>query len=271
MERESNIFGTLLFEWQFSENFAQWFEDVGMWLSVAAAAWVLVVNAVAFRNRHRYQESPWRYVERALLIFCVGWEFLLAASVTYRGGEPFSQWCVGAHGLRIGVPLALVLWNLRSRISPGMLRILRLATSFTFFVHGLQAYFKSPRFTTMLIGSGYLIGLDLDQSAVESLLTAIGVVDIVVAVLLLATRWRWVALYMAIWGVTTALGRMTAGGWSLFPETLLRLVHAGGPLFLFLEWSKLATRRETYSACDSDHDKFGESDAVVHSRNTTRE
>ena len=68
----------------------------------------------------------------------------------------------------------------------------------------------------------------------------------VVAVILLLAKSRHVLrrvmlgtlLWMAFWGLITAIGRTTGASFGSYPETLLRIVHLGGPLVLYLEWSR---------------------------------
>ena len=178
-----------------------------------------------------------RIFEAILLIAIVIWECLLAGSTTYRGGKLLAELSFGAHGLRIGVPLALLAANLLQNRG-SMEFILRVGTCLTFAVHGLQALYQSPVFTTMILGTGYNFGIELQQETVESLLLIIGVVDIIVALLILGVRWQWLAIYMGFWGFITALARTTGGSFSSYPETLMRMVHAGGPCWLFLEWRR---------------------------------
>ena len=52
----------------------------------------------------------------------MGWELLLAVCLTVRGGRFLSEWTLLSHGLRIGVPLALLLIDRgggRARLSGG--------------------------------------------------------------------------------------------------------------------------------------------------------
>ncbi len=241
MERESNIFGTLLFEWTYPESFAQQFEDVGMWIASIASVLILPLGIKSLNTR-----SGFRWLETLLLVLIVVWELTLASANTYRGGALFSQLAFGSQGLRIGVPLALLLMNLTRRVN----RVewtLRIATSATFLVHGLKALYQSPTFTTMVLGTGYHLGIELEQSLAESTLLVIGVVDMVVAMLILGARWKWLAFYMAAWGLITACARTSGSTWSSYPETLMRLVHAGGPWWLFLEWRRQSSMEASVS------------------------
>ena len=113
--------------------------------------------------------------------------------------------------------------------------MLRLATAATFIVHGVEAIRLNPAFIDLLIGSaGNLLWMSLSESTATILLYAIGIIDIVLAILLLCTRWRWIPWYLALWGFITACSRITAAGLiglaSAYPETLIRVANGGVPL-----------------------------------------
>ena len=184
--------------------------------------------------------ARWRIVESAMLAYMVAWEILLAATMTYRGGHLLSNWTFASHGLRIGVPLGLLLstieWDRKFAE-----RVLIISTSATFFVHGMKAWLGSPTFITMIIATSQnLLGYDFPQPTVTGILKIIGAMDIILAFLLLSVRSRYLVAWMACWGLITAFARTMGASWSAYPGTLLRLVHLGGPLVLFLEWSRNA-------------------------------
>ena len=172
-----------------------------------------------------------------------------------------SRWTLAEYGLRLANPLVLLLmtWRLADRAAgqaeqsagepffSGALCewILRIATAVTFAVHGCKAWLAAPTFVTMVIAScENLLGTWPEQSLVEPILRVICVADVAVAILVLVTRWPRVAAYAALWGLVTALARMTSStmGW---PEALLRAAHIGGPLALYLQWRTAAATKES--------------------------
>jgi hypothetical protein len=219
----------------------------------------LVVLALGFRaagTRLWSIGSGWLAV--AMLVYIAVFQLLLAVTKTWRGGSFMSEWTVPEQATRILAPVA-VCWMIagcRGATVPGGLRLplaktlagtfagtaaewtLRVAAAITFFAHGLKSVYKAPQFVSLILGNGEnLLGWSMRQQLAEIALQVIGAIDICLAVLLVTTRWRWVAWYMAIWGAITAFSRMTAMGWEWYPETLVRAANCGVPLALTILWS----------------------------------
>jgi len=169
----------------------------------------------------------------------VGAAILANSYAAYKfGGEPFYEWSVWSNTLRWGAPLALAVlafptrWiggeATRARIVSWMLRIM---IAIVFVVHGLQAWFANPVFIDLMIGTARrLFDYRLTESNAVTLLKAIAVLDIIVAALLLAGRWRPLLGWLAFWGLITAVSRVTALGIMSYPEILVRASHYLTPL-----------------------------------------
>jgi len=118
--------------------------------------------------------------------------------------------------------------------------VLLLGASLTFVGHGIEALRHSGPFVDLMIGTvRRWTDLRLTQATAEDLLTVIGLQDLLLAVLLLMRRWRWIAGWMALWGLVTALSRMTSMGMDSWHQSVLRLANGGAPLTLFLAWHHL--------------------------------
>ena len=151
--------------------------------------------------------------------------------------------------------------------------ILVLGASVTFTAHGLEALgYKDIRpnqdFMTLLQGSAkHLFDWRISDSNAETILRVIGIQDLLLAALLLLFgttgvvlyvlknlngikktfgpvenflfRWRWVAGWMALWGFTPALLRITGNGIGFWYETVGRFANGGVPLALYLAWWQL--------------------------------
>jgi len=236
-ESDSTIFATLFFEFGFSETAAQRVDDVGVYAMVVAGAVVLA------RLESKSGWSTWLgRLESFVLLYAFVWEALIAGTATYRGGELMSQWAIAEHGLRIATPLALLMLLGGERWGSPVEWLLRLATAVTFAIHGVKAWIAAPVFVTMVIATCQnLSEFWPEQSSVETCLKFICAADMVVAGLILCCRWPLVAMYAAAWGLITAVGRVTSSdlGW---PECLLRSVHVGAPLFLYLQWRRPSDR-----------------------------
>ncbi|MEZ6087214.1 MAG: hypothetical protein R3C05_04115 [Pirellulaceae bacterium] len=159
-------------------------------------------------------------------------------------GDAYSQWALAEYAVRYAAPLAAAyLISIGSRIYEDgkafsfVMLGLAVATSATFVLHGYKALDQYGAFTDLILLSDQRIfQLGLSQAFAENTLYVIGAIDVGVGILLLATQWRGVALYMALWGAITAASRMTAFGWGAWPETFLRTANFGVPLVLALYW-----------------------------------
>lgn len=90
-----------------------------------------------------------------------------------------------------------------ARVAVGLLLI---AASATFAAHGYKALMCYGPFTDLILLSDLQwTHFHFSQATVEQILVVIGVIDLLIAFLLIVTRWRTVALYMAVWGIVAAL------------------------------------------------------------------
>jgi hypothetical protein len=140
--------------------------------------------------------------------------------------------------VRYVAPLGLWLWfdrdgRPRPDLDAMVVFLLRCGVAATFVGHGLEALHHNARFLDLVFAaSRRCLGTPLAQANAEALLTAIGVVDLIVAALLVVVRWRAVAAWMAFWGAVTAASRMVHSGMGAWPETALRALNCGGPFAL---------------------------------------
>jgi len=192
---------------------------------------------------------------RGLLFFNAAWMVAISIALYANPGSTVDSLAPISHAARFTAPLGLALLLIQPKNPSGQdvptgtygLCLLHLGVSATFFGHGLEALEHYGRFVDLIIGSAHRwLDLTLSQSTAENILTVIGVQDIFLAGLLLYTfiddrlgvfrRWRWIAGWMAVWGLCTALSRMTAGGIDSWHKTLIRSANGGVPLALFLGW-----------------------------------
>jgi hypothetical protein len=247
-ERDSEIFALLLFDWQWPETTALRLDNGGILIVVLAG---LVAVAGPFVRRALGDGKwtrAWEKCELALLLFSFFWELAIALAMTFRGGKFYSQLTIPSHTLRMAMPLTLVLGHFDVRKSAGALsrsivNVLRVCIVVTFLAHGWKAWQLSPEYTTLVLGGWQnTFGTNLSQSTAESMLRWIGALDLVFAAGLVVGRWRLLFLYLVLWGAASALGRTIGGGGLHYPETFLRVAHAGGPLALFLEWRRQSSQ-----------------------------
>lgn len=193
------------------------------------AAWLLLALAIAALIRPHWALA----LPIAVLVL------LEAAAQYFNAGFPFSQWTFFAHALRYGAPAALALLYL-GLLSRGLgperhLRLigwlLRAALATVFTVHGIEALMQHPRFIDYIIGTAYnFTGHFLSEAAAIQVMRAIGIVDILVAALVLVRPRPAVLYWMAFWGLITALARVTTLGLGHHHEVLVRSAHFLAPL-----------------------------------------
>ncbi len=203
-----------------------------------------------------------------LLLLMSGYAFLEACAAVFNAGFRFSEWSLAAQSLRFGLPLVLLilvagprmaaLREWRVPLAAGLLRIL---VALVFFTHGYLALLENPRFIDLIIGtSGNIFGSRLSEASAVVLLKWIAIIDFCVALAvliyptpLLVPRTFWAApcrvcpirrvilpalmIWLAGWGLVTALSRMTTlgipAGLGQYPELLIRASHVLGPLALW--------------------------------------
>jgi hypothetical protein len=197
--------------------------------------------------------APLVLVRRAwpLLPLVAIWQLALALAAAWMEDAPFAEWSLFTRAVRIFAPLALMALEVPSarpeqaeRIRKWAVWLLRGAAATTFVAHGWQAIALHPWFVDYLIAAGQLFGLELSQRAAEVTLRVIGVVDMVVALLLVTRRWRSVAFYMAAWGALTALVRMVHSGPDAYYDVLVRASNCGVPLAIACYWHWSTMPRE---------------------------
>ncbi|MFU8848480.1 MAG: hypothetical protein ACNA77_07160 [Opitutales bacterium] len=215
-----------------------------------------------------------------LLLFIAGYAFLEAYASAANSGFRYSEWSPAAQALRYGAPLVLLILvgapkfeALRTWRLPLAVSLLRVFVAVVFFTHGYLALLGSPGFIDLIIGtSGNIFGARLSESAAVVLLKWIAVIDFCVALAvlvypipLLVPRSLWAGpcricpirrgilpglmCWLALWGLVTALSRMTSLGlptglWQ-YPELLLRGSHFLGPLALWALFAAMMDRNRT--------------------------
>ncbi len=217
---DSPIFGLLYFDHGLlDERTAQGVDDAGFVL--LAIAGLLVLTRLA-RTGLAYAGS-----------------FALALAVCSAVRDPHGPWLViASQAVRFVAPLALFAWlsrdgRTRRDLDGVVVFALRLAAAATFTGHGLDALRLEPRFLDLLFAAyRETTAAELPQATAELLLRAIGALDLVVAAMIVALRWRSIAAWMAFWGLLTATSRMVHSGWGNWAETLLRAPNGMVPLAL---------------------------------------
>ncbi|MBT3637932.1 MAG: hypothetical protein HN531_13410 [Opitutae bacterium] len=210
-----------------------------------------------------------RRLDFLILGLLAGWFFLLAIfSWLVNPGNPFHATDPAGHAVRYAAPLALILFI----AFPGreeeskIMWILRWGVAGTFVGHGLCALWMKPSFVDLIVGTmnsffgdpvltaGSLEALEeafavaaSRQAFAEAALPIIAIQDFILVALLLlpGKRIKTVALWMAVWGIVTAMSRMTAYGWDFWHDLALRICNGAIPLFLWAYWKSLDSTKTT--------------------------
>lgn len=179
--------------------------------------------------------------QRALsFVYLVMGAYIISLSLCkmLNGGSAYSDWAIPAHATR-WLP-CLALWLLlytKPKDTGDGFRVVRwmlvIAVSLTFVTHGVEAFMLHPGFKDLLIGGFESISVTLSNSVCEILLRMIGIMDVILAILVLFIQRKSLFLWMAIWGGLTALSRPIAFGDILWAEALLRCGNCMVPLILF--------------------------------------
>lgn len=169
----------------------------------------------------------------------VGIAVLAEVTASYRaGGYNFSSMAHVSQAMRYLAPFALIPLGAMPRRWPdaawryqACAWIMRVGIALVFIAHGIQALEKNPHFIDLIIGStNRWLGHRPTEAQAVAILIPIGIMDVVVGALLLVGRWRPMLYEMALWGLITALSRITATGPLSYPEVLLRASHFLIPL-----------------------------------------
>ncbi len=247
VEKQPALQRLLITQANFSAETARSGVHLATWAMLICGLLLLFIPLLSVLER-RLAEKPLQLLpsivwQAPLLLTVVAWQVFYAIASTASGSD-YSQWSAASQAVRWATPLALLLLapSLRGGL-PSTQRmddavsLLRFAAAATFTAHGVKALLLHKPFEVLVINSARnLIWLDASAVSIAPLLQLIGVLDILLAVLLVTTRWRWVPAYMAAWGFIAAASRITAHGLYAYPEALLRTANGGAALAVFLVW-----------------------------------
>ena len=255
-EFESDIYGFLYFDQGFSEFAAQTIDDLGAWVCFAIAI-VLVVNGLILLSSRSEAVAQGGgtllscvvfILDVLASIFATTWVLMLSLAHMVRG-EVFAELALAEVAVRVITPIVLCVWIFKIRQSrdwqlTSATWLLRIAIAITFAAHGykaIQTY--GPFVDLILLADQHVLKLGVEQSTAETVLAIIGWIDVLVALLLLTTRWRSVVAYTLVWGLMTACSRILVLGFVGWPEMLIRTANFGAPLVLLMLYQHAIFKR----------------------------
>lgn len=250
-----------------------WFDSPMNWLRLAVAVAAVGLAAAAFRGEPsavntylfmdlgRSHETAAMIERSAVGVVLLGalaglvwlrWVLFLPAAVYVAGesiarfhvqGQAFADWVLLTQSARYLTPVALMLLVLgATRTGRAALRltstgewILRVGLAAVFVMHGLEALWANPAFVDLIISSASnLTGIRVRELAAVHALEVIGCLDFLVAGAILTRPGKLVLGWAAFWALLTAVSRVTASGWMVYPEVLVRASYFLGPVALWL-------------------------------------
>ena len=170
-----------------------------------------------------------------LYLLPAAWLLVNAYAVAVNGGKAFAELAVPAHATRWGMFVVFALLLSRNLHTDRIEKwVLRIVCALTFATHGWEAFQLNPPFQDLLYTTFGHVGIRLSEAACHGLLRLIGVMDVLLAVGVTVTLFRPLLLWMACWGLITALSRPIAMGFDAWPEFAMRLPNWAVPLLVVL-------------------------------------
>lgn len=184
------------------------------------------------------------FFTRFFILFPIFLYILFEAWAGYfQGGYIFSELTFGAQVLRYVAPLSVLVlatWpftNVLSDVKRTLVTswILRIGIAVVFITHGAECLLGSSQFVDLIIGSGNnLLGIRASETTALQIMKVIGIVDIIVAIVVLIKPNKPILMWAIFWALITALSRMTALGIGAYTEVLMRASHVLGPLAVYI-------------------------------------
>ena len=194
-------------------------------------------------------------------VFLTASFFLTVLALLYYKEKFFHLGQLLEYAAQIATPILLYLFVYTRATHKQLLLFGKIAIALTFICHGLYAvgYYPQPgNFVDMVIR-----GFFMDEPAAKIFLITVGVLDMLAGVaIFVPVIWRSFIWYALVWGLLTALARVTTNFYMDFPwqslnqwipEMLYRIPHGLLPLFVLLLGNALRllkTATETVSFMD---------------------
>jgi hypothetical protein len=183
----------------------------------------------------------------AVLLPVSGWLLAETAAGLWHDSSTATILEAGTHGVRIVVPIALLLvdyWPPSLRPTLSFCRttviLLQLGIAVTYTAYGLVAMHQfrngGPMVDLIVQSVQKVWQRTLEPASVQQTLAVIGAVDIGAAFVILTSRSRTCALWLTAWGVLTASLYFLALGVQGYHESLMRVADGGAPLAVLLFW-----------------------------------
>jgi hypothetical protein len=183
-----------------------------------------------------------------VLIPVILWQLLWVVGTVVPGIGESPAWEPARQAAGIMAPLALMLIDFwPPRIKPSMtltrcaMFLLRQGTFVTFAAYGIvtlqQALHGGSDLELLRQSVHKLTQRELVEELARPMLAGIGAVNIALALCLVSSRNRAIALLMTVWGLAAAFSHTVADGRHGYDVTMTLFANGGAPLTLFLYWT----------------------------------
>lgn len=223
LNRGAVISSVLVVENGFSELFSFWVEK--------SVAILLLLCLAGMFLKTTYKISLW-----TISLFLVGFGLLTYAN----GGKAFLELSLISAFSKWWLPvLTMIAISNSYKQTFKFSRTYRFAIQFSIFLiflaHGIGCFLKNGVYIDYILGFFMdYTPLSLVQRQAEQLLNIIGIIDVIVAVLVLIKPFRYLLYWLIFWGLLTAIVRILDASILNYTEFLIRIPHFGLPLALLL-------------------------------------
>ncbi len=239
LKKGAVISSVLVVENAYSESFAFWVEK-----SVAIA---LIICLIGVFFKKTYKLCLW-----IITIFLVGY-----AMLNYlNGGKALLELTLISAISKWWLPI-LTLYaishynNQKLKFSSWFLFAIQLSVFLIFMSHGLGCFSKNPLYIDYILGFfGDYTSFSVKQNQAEQLLDIIGIIDVIVAVLVLIKPFKALIYWLIFWGFLTSLLRIVDASILNYIEFLMRVPHFGLPIVMLIMWND-KIKAENYSSSPS--------------------
>lgn len=239
LKKGAVISSVLVVENAYSESFAFWVEK--------SVAFVLALCLLGVFFKPSYKLCLW-----LITIFLVGYALLSYLN----GGKAFLELSLISAISKWWLPILTLYamshyYNQKLKFSSWFLFAIQLSIFLIFMSHGLGCFSKNPLYIDYILGFfGDYTSLSVKQDQAEQLLDIIGIIDVIVAVLVLIKPFKALIYWLIFWGFLTALLRIVDASLLNYVEFLMRVPHFGLPIVMLIMWND-KVRAENYSSSPS--------------------
>lgn len=227
LKKGAVISSVLVVENGYSELSAFWIEK--------SIAIVLLLSLIGIFFKVTYKTGLW-----IITTFIVGYALLSY----FNGGKAFLELSLISAVSKWWLPFLTLIainahYNQKHSLNRGFLFGIQLSIFLIFMSHGIGCFLKNALYIDYIIGFvGDYTPFSIKQYQAEQLLNIIGIIDVIVAVLVLLKPSKSLLYWLIFWGFLTALLRIVDAGIFNYTEFLIRAPHFGLPIAMLIIWNE---------------------------------